>query len=187
MARLARVEVIAPDEVDVVHVINRVVRRFFLIGDDPVSGKNFGHRKIWIERQLQRLANAMGIDLLGFAVLSNHFHLILRSRSDVVQTWDDSEVARRWLMLCPKRRQKDGTPEEPSEPELNAIRHDPDKLADIRLRLSDISWWMRLLCQNIAVRANHEDGESGKFWNRPTSCVTPLRWMKLHGICHLAC
>ena len=41
---------------------------------------------------------AMRIDLLGFAVLSNHFHLILRSRPDVVGTWDDTEVARRWLL-----------------------------------------------------------------------------------------
>ena len=43
------------------------------------------------------------IDLLSMAILSNHFHLILRSRPDVVATWDDNEVARRWLLLCPKR------------------------------------------------------------------------------------
>jgi hypothetical protein len=36
-------------------------------------------------------------------------------------------------------------PAEPSESDLNAIRNDPVKLADIRERLSDISWWMRLL------------------------------------------
>ena len=34
----------------------------------------------------------------------------------------------------------------------------------IRSRLSDISWWMRLLSQNIAQRANKEDLEVGKFW-----------------------
>ena len=39
MARLARVEVFAADEVAVVHVMNRVVRRCFLLGDDPVTGK----------------------------------------------------------------------------------------------------------------------------------------------------
>jgi hypothetical protein len=164
MARLARVEVFSPDEIAIVHVMNRVVRRCFLLGNDPVTGNNYDHRKIWIEEQLQRLAANFGIDLLCFAILSNHFHLILRSRPDVVATWDDTEVARRWLMLCPVRKNDDGFAEEPNEAELNMVRNDPQKLETIRLRLSDIAWWMRLLCQNIAVRANHEDREMGKFW-----------------------
>jgi hypothetical protein len=45
MARLARVEVFASYEVANVHVINRTVRRCFLLGNDPVSGKNFDHCK----------------------------------------------------------------------------------------------------------------------------------------------
>ena len=44
------------------------------------------------------------------------------------------------------------------------IRHDPEKLQEIRRRLSDFSWGMRLLCQRIAQRANAEDHEQGKFW-----------------------
>ena len=91
-------------------------------------------------------------------------HLVLRSRPDVVETWDDTEVARRWLMLCPKRRDALGRAKEPAVTELNSIRLDADKTADIRGRLSDISWWMRLLCQRIAQRANREDGAEGKFW-----------------------
>ena len=161
MARLARAEVFAADEVAVVHVISRVVRRCFLLGDDPVTGKNFNHRKGWIEERLRRLAGAFGIDLLAFSCLSNHFHLILRSRPDVVAAWDDTEVARRWLLLCPIRKGDDAAPLEPNEFELNSIRHDPDRLAKIRRRLSDISWWMRLLCQDIAQRANREGGEVG--------------------------
>ena len=164
MARLARVELFDPNEVAVLHVIARVNRRCFLLGFDSVSGKNFDHRKIWIEDQLQLLAANFGIDLLAFAILSNHFHLILRSRPDVVATWNDSEVARRWLMLCPIRKMEDGSAEEPNEFELNSIRNDPDKLKEIRTRLSHVSWWMRLLCQNIGTRANREDQEVGKFF-----------------------
>ena len=164
MARLARAEVFSPDEVAVVHVMNRVVRRCFLLGTDAVTGKNFDHRKVWIEELLERQAAAFGIDLLGFAILSNHFHLILRSRPDVVKTWSDTEVARRWLLLCPVRKDDEGNAEEPNEVELNGIRNDRQKLATIRLRLSDVAWWMRLLCQHIAVRANREDKEVGKFW-----------------------
>ncbi len=83
------------------------------------------------------------------ACLSNHFHLVLRSRPDVVATWDDTEVARRWWALCPKRKVKDEIdgqsiwiPAEPTELDLNSIRNEPVLLAAIRLRLSDISWWM---------------------------------------------
>ena len=73
-------------------------------------------------------------------------------------------MARRWLLLCPIRKRPDGTAEEPSESERNAICNDSTRLAEIRSRLSDISWWMRLLCQRIATRANAEYGEQGKFW-----------------------
>jgi hypothetical protein len=36
MARMVRAEVCAPDEVAVVHVMNRVVRRCYLLSDHPV-------------------------------------------------------------------------------------------------------------------------------------------------------
>jgi len=164
MVRLARAEVFDPNEVAIAHVYNRTVRRCFLMGDDAVSGKNFDHRKAWIEEYLQQFAAAFGIDLLGFAILSNHFHLILRTRPDVVATWDDREVARRWLMLCPHRRSPDSAAMPPTQPEINSIANCPVKCAEIRKRLSNISWWMRLLCQRVAQRANHEDEETGRFF-----------------------
>jgi len=107
-------------------------------GDDAVSGKNFDHRKVWIEDYLHQFAAAFGIDLLGFAILSNHFHLILRSRPDVVATWDDREVARRWLMLCPYRRSADSAALPPTESEINSIANCPVKCGEIRKRLSNI-------------------------------------------------
>ena len=76
MARMARAEVFAPDQVAVVHVMSRVVRRCYLLGDDPVSGKNYDHRKVLIELQFQRLVEAFGFDLLRFAIMSNYFHWI---------------------------------------------------------------------------------------------------------------
>ena len=84
MARISRADVFRPDEVAIVHVMNRTVRRCFLMGNDPLTGKNFDHRKDWMEDELQHLAACFGIDLLTYAILSNHFHLILRSRPDVV-------------------------------------------------------------------------------------------------------
>jgi hypothetical protein len=162
--RKARCEVIDPAEVNVVHVSSRTVRRCFLFGHDALTGKNFDHRKVWIEEWLQHFAAHFGIDLLTFAVMSNHFHLILRNRPDVVATWDDTEVARRWMMICPHRTDKVGKPLPPSEAELNTIRNCPLKLEQTRQRLADVSWWMRLMCQRIATRSNREDNASGRFF-----------------------
>ena len=142
MARKARMEVFGPDEIAIVHVMNRVVRRCLLLGDDPVTGKNDDHRRALIEDLLKRFAASFGIDLLGLAIVSNHFHSILRSRPDVVATWNDTEVARRWLLLCPVRKTSEGLPAEPSDPEIDTLRNDPAKLATIRCRLSDLGWPM---------------------------------------------
>ncbi|MCF7963504.1 MAG: hypothetical protein K9M08_22425 [Pirellula sp.] len=47
-------------------------------------------------------------------------------------------------MLRPKRRDAQKMLQEPSEFELNTIRNDPVRLKEIRSRLNDIAWWMRL-------------------------------------------
>ena len=164
MARLARAELFDPAEVAVVHCINRCVRRCFLCGDDPLTGRNYDHRKAWLERRLEFLAGQFGIDVLAFSILSNHFHLVLRNRPDVVATWSDTEVAARWLRLCPRRRTPAGEPAEPTAAELNTIRNVPARLAEIRRRLSDISWLMRFIAEPIARWANREDELSGRFW-----------------------
>ena len=164
MARTNREDVISPDESCIVHVISRVVRRCFLLGEDPLTGKNYDHRKDWVEKLLQHQAMFFGIDVLCFSLLSNHMHLVLKSHPDIVTDWSSREVARRWLMLCPKRKLRDGSPAEPKDTEINSIVNDAVKLKQIRSRLSDISWWMRLMCQKIAIRANREDEATGKFW-----------------------
>ena len=91
--RLARAEIFDPSEIVAVHAMARTNRRCFLLGQDPLSGKNFDHRKRWIEEKLQLHASAFGIDLLAFTCLSNHVHLVLRSRPDVVQTCFQRDTA----------------------------------------------------------------------------------------------
>ena len=100
MARLPRAEVLDPAQVEIVHAVNRTVRRCFLMGDDNYSGKNFDHRKDWIEDLLEHFAAHFGIDLLCYSILSNHSHQILRSRPDVVESWDDTEVHAQLLPCC---------------------------------------------------------------------------------------
>ncbi|RLS32413.1 MAG: hypothetical protein DWH78_12835 [Planctomycetota bacterium] len=164
MPRVKRTEICAADEVQAFHLINRCVRRTFLCGKDRRSGKDYSHRKEWIRERLEELAGIFALDILGFAVLSNHLHVVVRTRPDVVKAWSDDEVALRWWRLFPHRRNENGTPAEPTEFELNAIRNDTSGLKEKRRRLKDISWFMRCLAEPIARRGNKDDQVSGRFW-----------------------
>ena len=113
MPRRRRSEVIREDEVGVYHVWVRCVRRAWLCGLDPLTGNDYQHRKGWIESRLAELARIFAIDACVYAVLSNHYHLLLRNRPDLVLQWSDEEVARRWWQLCPQRCNEDGSPADP--------------------------------------------------------------------------
>lgn len=164
MPRVNRVEICADNEIQVFHLINRCVRRTFLCGVDEDTGKDYSHRKEWIRKRLEELAGIFGVEVLGFAVMSNHMHVIVRTRPDVVKQWSDLEVAERWWRLFPQRRKEDRSAEEPTELELKAIVGDTAKLKEKRKRLTNISWFMRCLAEPIARRGNHEDEVTGRFW-----------------------
>ncbi len=164
MARQARGEYLDPQSSQIVHAISRCVRQAFLCGNDPYSGKSYEHRRQWIRERLEFLASVFAIDCLTYAVLSNHLHLILRSRPDIAQAWSDEEVAYRWLKLCPKRKCPNGLPVEPATYEISEITNDVGRVAQLRARLSDISWWMAKTSEKIARMSNKEDQCSGRFW-----------------------
>ncbi len=164
MPRQARGEYLNPNEVQIVHAVQRCVRRAFLCGRDAFTGQSFEHRRAWIRQRLEFLAGVFAIDCLTYTILSNHLHVVLRSRPDVVREWSDREVAIRWLKLFPKRREKSGLPAEPDEHEVRMITGDVERVTELRSRLSDMSWWMRCLAENIARRSNKEDACQGRFW-----------------------
>ncbi|TWT78822.1 hypothetical protein CA13_02190 [Planctomycetes bacterium CA13] len=163
MPRPARAEQFNAGEVCIVHVVQRCVRRAFLAGIDPVSACDFSYRKEWIRRRLEALASVFAVDVLSYAVMSNHMHQILRNRPDVVAVWSDQEVAIRWLKVFPGRRIEEHLAE-PTENDVNRLVQDTKRLAEIRRRLSDISWFMRALAEPIARMANQHDECTGRFW-----------------------
>ena len=75
-----------------------------------------------------------------------------------MNSWSDEEVARRWWYVCPERKNDDGSAAEPKSCELARFLENIDEYGR---RLADISWLMRLACQTIALRANHEDDVDG--------------------------
>ncbi len=76
----------------------------YLAGLDDETGKDFTYRREWIRQRLEKLASVFAIDVLTYAILSNHLHVVIRNRPDVVKTWSDKEVALRWLQIFPGKR-----------------------------------------------------------------------------------
>jgi len=158
---------VKPGEVGIYHCWNQLVRQEFLFGIDVLSGNDYGHRKDWMRERYRVLARSMAIDILDYAILDNHLHVVLRNRPDIVQTWSDEEVARRWWFTCPSRKNDDGSIPDPKPCEIDVLLPDVD---EYRSRLADISWMMRLACQTIARRANREDEVNGRFFAKRFDC-----------------
>ncbi|MFN7874226.1 MAG: transposase [Pirellula sp.] len=163
MGRPLRSEQFRHDEIAIVHCVQRCVRRAFLTGVDRESGKDYSHRREWIRRRLEALASVFCVDVLSYAILSNHLHVILRSRPDVQGNLTDKEVAIRWLRVFPGRRIEEQLAE-PSEIDVQRLVTDSKQLNKIRNRLSDISWFMRALAEPIARISNQQDECTGRFW-----------------------
>jgi hypothetical protein len=163
MVRPTRDEQFVATEVCIIHAIQRCVRRAFLAGFDEKSGVDFSFRREWIRRRMEALASVFGVDVLTYAILSNHIHLILRNRPDVVAAWSDEEAALRWLRVFPGRR-LDEQLAEPTENDVQMLAGNKKRMAEVRSRLSDISWFMRALSEPIARLANKQDNCTGHFW-----------------------
>lgn len=145
------------------HVVNRCVRRAFLCGQDAATGQCFEHRRGWIETRIRELASVFTIDVAAYAVMSNHYHAVLRVDAARAQALGDDEVLRRWTQLFtgPLLVQRYlggallGEAERLKVAEFAAL---------YRQRLADVSWFMRVLNETIARQANAEDGCTGRFW-----------------------
>ena len=77
------------------HCSSRCVRRAFLCGKDAVTGQSFAHRRQWIEDKLLELVNVFAIDLCAYAVMHNHYHVVLFIDKLTADKWDAPEVVER--------------------------------------------------------------------------------------------
>lgn len=145
------------------HVSSRCVRRAFLCGVDQHTGKSYEHRRAWVEDRVRALSSIFSIDLCAYAVMSNHYHLIVRLNPGDSAVWSDDEVLKRWTALFRGpllvQRYREGEPLTAAE--RDAVRSIATVL---RIRLGSLSWFMKCLNEPVAKQANAEDGCKGHFW-----------------------
>jgi hypothetical protein len=158
----------------VYHCFSRCVRRAFLSGFDPVTQRDFSHRKSWLVDRLHQLATIFAIEVCAYAIMDNHYHTILRTRPDIVASWSDREVATRWLTLFPNYNRKKDVVEPPREQQISTLADCTDRVAVLRKRLSSLSWFMGRLNEFIARAANKEDNVKGRFFESRFRCLCLL-------------
>lgn len=137
-----------------------------MCGKDQFTGRNYEHRRAWVENRLLLLAGVFSIDVYAYAVMHNHSHLVLYVNLSENQSISDAEVLRRWAQV----RKLDATCAKYLVPQMRMelteleLLHVSNKTKMIRERLGSISWFMSLLNQHIARKANKEDECTGRFW-----------------------
>lgn len=159
----ARKQLVSVDATSYYHCVSRCVRRSYLCGKDPQTGASYEHRRQWIEQKIYALTHIYCIDICAYAIMSNHYHLVVNinkeravelSQYEIVERWGKAHklpvLIQRWLS------------------NQNSGRAEQDKCAEIietwRERLWSLSWFMKELNFDIACKANQEDNCTGHFW-----------------------
>lgn len=145
------------------HCVSRCVRRAFLCGIDRLTGTNYEHRRGWLEQRLLRLGQVFCIDVCAYAVMTNHYHLVLHINRQSQSALTMTDVLQRWSSLFNGNslvhQYLHGEPL--CDTQLKVV----EELSCLwRHRLGDLSWFMRVLNEAIAREANAEDQCTGRFW-----------------------
>ena len=160
---LARRHLVDPSVTPYYHCICRCVRRAFLCGFDELTGRNFEHRKHWLVERLGVVARAFAIEVCAYAVMANHYHLVVRIDQEIARKWSDEEVVERWASLycLPAVVENYRSGQISGAAAEHKVRQ---CVALLRERLCDLSWFMRSLNEPLARQANAEDQCTGRFW-----------------------
>ncbi len=119
-------------------------------------------------QRLEFLSHHFGIDVISFAIMRNHMHLLLRSRPELIAAMSDREAAFRWKSLLQPRARRSRFGDVDSnaicEKDLASITCSPARIAKVRADLSDLGFFHRLLKEPCARMWNREEEATGHLW-----------------------
>ena len=152
--RTARIKLPTAERDSVYHVMTRTVNGAFLLDDVA---------KETLRRQLWQVADYCGVQVLTYALMSNHFHVLLRVPKAAEVS--NEELLRRYSILYPK-------PTRFQQQRLDVLQHwlqtgDPEGEAWRKRQLAmmgDVSQFMKLLKQRFSVWFNRTHNRYGTLW-----------------------
>ena len=159
------------------HCVSRCVRKAHLIGNEAAPG-----RKDWIENRLRELDAIFAVSVGGFSLMDNHLHLLLRIDPDTAKGWSDTDVAERWFKLFPPRG-ADRRPLKVAAEIIAARLANPVWIAETRVRLSSLGWFMKCLKEPLARLANKQDECTGAFFEGRFKSIAILDEESLLSVC----
>ena len=158
----ARKTLISLQDTPYYHLVGRCVRRSFLCGIDGYSGRDYSHRKQWVLDRLQRLTSMCAINVCAYAIMSNHYHLVVHVDQAKAMAWTMEEVVERWTSIFSTPPAVERWLNGEAGPAECAVAE--AKIETWRARLFDVSWFMKCLNEHVARKANAEDNCTGHFW-----------------------
>ena len=138
MPRIARLKI--KGEEAVYHVMSRTALDGFVLGD---SEKEF------LMNLIKRLSRVYFARVLGFCIMGNHFHLLVRM--DRGEDYDDEEIKRRYKLYYGEERK--------------AGVHDREMLDPLRRKWEDLSEYIKEIKQGFSRFYNKRHGRKGFFWS----------------------
>ncbi len=175
------------------HCISRCIRQIFLLDENNefskkanskknnspenaaiYNNKQNNERRNWIVTQAKKLATIFSIDIAAYAIMHNHYHIILKVDAETALALSPTEVIEQWQLLhkLPARVERLYQKGLVEKSGLNKFEKEQldGWVETYRKRLYSISWFMKSLNQYIARRANKEDGVKGHLFEGKFKC-----------------
>ena len=139
MPRIARL--IVKGEPTVYHVMSRTALDGFVLGDIE---------KEYLLNLIKRLSGVYFTEVLGFCVMGNHFHLLVRMHPG--EDFDDEEVKRRFSEYYGEDKDKE-------------VVLSKDQIPYLRQKWSSLSEYMKEIKQGFSRFYNRRHHRKGFFWS----------------------